>query len=1373
MAHDPTENAPALVIGIGASAGGLDALRELVRRLPARNGAAIVVVVHLAPDHESHLADLLQVHAAMPVLQVSQDTPLEADHIYVIPPNRKLSAIDSHLRLTPLGENPTSRHLIDHFFRTLAKVHDGHSVGVVLSGTGSDGTIGLAKIRACGGLTIAQDPSEAEYGDMPRNAILADTVDLVLPIAEIAERLVELAARAPENLSEVVADDSAARSGTPLADILATVHERTGHDFSGYKQATIVRRIQRRLQIHRVTELADYLAVLEDAPDEIDLLFNDLLIPVTYFFRDPDTFEALRVDLLPKIFEGKGRGDSIRVWSVGCSTGEEPYSIAILLLEYLATLSDRPQIQIFASDLHDASLKRARRGVYPASIESDVSAERLERYFDEAGSGYSVADAVRSLVVFAHHDLLSDPPFSRMDLVSCRNMLIYLDSDAQRQALGTLHYALNPGGALVLGASETAERSEMFTTVDKRHAFFRRRELGVRRAPMSTLRRRPPRPDVGSDLPPINDGGYDQLHRSLLERYGPPSLLVDASNRIVHFSSGVGRFLIHPDGPPTDDVFQLLDERLRIELRSAVFTARRDRDAVVGSATTLVVGQAETTVVLRVVPISDHDLILVIFDELSARGSSGATNPLVDDATVVGLTAQLDEANRRLDSVISEYESGQDDMKAANEELQSTNEELRSTMEELETSKEELQSTNEELSTVNQENRHRVEELAMLSSDLHNLLTATDIATLFLDRQLRIVRFTPPVTQIFNIVLDDRGRAITDFTDRLRGHELARDAQEVLDRLIPIEYELLSDDDRWLLTRILPYRTSDDRIEGVVVTFVDITRRHRAEADLRSSEHGLRLALDAAAMGTWWWDPVADLSGGDRRAFEILGAVPDDGSFVDLVADHLEVDDRSRWLTFVRSGDDQDLELRAVLASGETVDLQVNVGDDERGAGDDERLHPIRRGTIRDVTARVVAMRSLAERTRRLALLTEAAAHLLRGTGPDEVIEQLFDQVSEVLGLEIYERYEFTDREGPRAVGGNVEWMSPGTGEDGGDVIGLHACAVVSERHEPVIFDELRDLPPRELAVARREGILSYGCFPLLDGVEVSGALCFGTRGSAGFDEATVEFIRTIVDYLVVGEQRLRAESQLRELNRTLETRIDEATRDLQASEAQLRRLASNLVGAEQSERQRIAQLLHDDVQQLLFGAQMRLGLLRDNIDPDELDQLVTHLDEAERYLKEGIDTTRLLSAELAPPSLDDEDVGATVRWLVEQMRELHGLEVEVRVLDELLVPHRETRVIVHQTLRELLFNVVKHAGVDHATVDLSIVDGELSIHVGDRGSGFDTDEVFADPAGDKRGLSTLRQRLSLVGGALSIESITGDGTRARVQLPAREIGPR
>jgi len=835
------------VVGIGASAGGLAALKVLLSRIPAESGVAWVVVMHLSPTHESHLSELLQPHVGMRVRQITETTELEPDQVYVIPPNANLNAIDTHLRLSELEERAAQRGAVDHFFRTLARTHHGHSVGVILTGTGSDGARGIREIKAKGGITLVQDPEEAEYDSMPRSAIATGAVDAVLPVAEIPGavlRFIGTEPRMPMGGDESTGEENHRRL---IQKVFALIRTRTGRDFSRYKRPTVLRRVARRMQLGQVEELDAYVELLETDPTEVETLADDLLIPVTSFFRDPEVFEALAEQVLPRLFEEKGPEDSIRVWSVGCATGEEAYSLAILLLEEAERHAAPPRIQVFATDVHQRSLARARDAIYVEDIETDVSPERLQRFFESGNGGYRVRKHVRELVVFSPHDLLGDPPFSRLDLVSCRNLLIYLEQEVQRDVQAIFHYSLTPHGRLVLGTSESVDTSKLFRAEDKEHRIYRRRALTAAdaRMPAFPLARTGHQAGVETERPQ-RDMAPAPLHHRMVERYAPPSVLVNQDDAVIHVSEHAGRYLVHPGGEPSVNVFRIVREELRTQLRVALRGARQQEGgrAVESKPVRMPLGGDTGTVVLhvRLAPAFEAEgYALVIFDERAAPTLPEEPAPDVGEGVgsrgrVDELEAELDDARRQLRTTIEDYEATQEELQSSNEELQSSNEELRATMEELETSKEELQSINEELQAVNEENRHKVEELAQLSGDLQNLLVATDIAILFLDQQFRIVRFTPKLAELFNVRPADQGRPISDLTHRLGYNDFMEDARTVLERLGTVEREIQDETGRWYLTRVLPYRTPDDRIQGVVVNFIDISDRKRMEEELQTAK---------------------------------------------------------------------------------------------------------------------------------------------------------------------------------------------------------------------------------------------------------------------------------------------------------------------------------------------------------------------------------------------------------------------------------------------------------------------------------------------------------------------------------------------------------
>lgn len=845
MNPEPPSASEPIVVGIGASAGGLAALKIFLEHVPVNSGLAFVVVVHLAPDHESHLAELLQPYTRFPVEQVSHTTLLEANHVYIIPPNANLNAIDTHLRLSKLEELRHERAPIDHFFRTLAGAHDGHAIAVVLTGTGSDGTLGIKDIKANGGVVMVQDPTEAEYDGMPQSAIATGLVDFVLPVAEIPECILRFARIQPRLAIPLDGEEISQDERNLLTKVFTQLRIRTERDFSRYKRSTVLRRITRRMQLNYVEDLATYVENLHERPEEVRALADDLLITVTHFFRDQEVFERLEKVEMNRLFAKKGPQENVRAWSVGCATGEEAYSLAMLLVEEAARHESPPQIQVFASDLHSRSLEKAREGFYPGDITSDVSAERLERFFQQENGGYRVKKDIRELVIFSPHNLLSDPPFSRLDLIACRNLLIYLERDVQKDVIELFHYSLNPEGMLVLGSAETMDGSDLFTVEEKKLRFFRKRNVPSRepRLPVFPLTRSRFRRN-GSDRAARRSAvptSYGGLHQKMVEKYAPPSMLVGEDNKILHLSEHAGRYLLPPGGEPTQSAVKMVREELRIELQAALQRVRDKGKSYDSRPIPVRFNGHSSPVVLHVHAAEqrghdgetgDHDdegFALVIFEEREPLTPEEESADQPDARQVHVLQEELSSTRQRLKVIIEEYESTQEEMKASNEEMQSTNEELRSAMEELETSKEELQSINEELQTVNQQNRHKVAELDQLSADLQNVLIATDIATLFLDRSLRIARFTPKLGDLFNIRMTDRGRPISDLTHRLGYDTLHIDAEAVLTRLIPIERELQDDSGKSFLTRLNPYRNSDDRIEGVVVTFFDITDRKEAE----------------------------------------------------------------------------------------------------------------------------------------------------------------------------------------------------------------------------------------------------------------------------------------------------------------------------------------------------------------------------------------------------------------------------------------------------------------------------------------------------------------------------------------------------------------
>ncbi len=865
-----------VIVGIGASAGGVHALQAFFEALPATTGAAYVVVVHLDPQSHSELSSILAARTHMPVVQVEKTERLQPDHVYVIAPGRRLDIINQEISSAEFDQPRGQRSPIDLLFRSLAE-QQGDAFAVILTGAGSDGTLGVRAVKEAGGIILVQEPEEAEYPSMPRSAIATGMADFILPVRDLAARLVELI----RNKDSISIDEAGRFDEEPVQRILTHVRVRTGHDFSKYKRSTVLRRIARRMQVTMNDDLRRYYDFLRENADEAQALFGDLLISVTTFFRDAEAFEALKTKALQQLFAAKDATETIRAWVPGCATGEEAYTIAMLLLEEATKCDIRPQIQVFGSDLDATSLAVAREGTYPAAIEAEVSQKRLHRFFTREGDHYRVRRELRDMVVFAVHNLLKDPPFSHVDLISCRNVLIYLDRELQSQVCNIFHYALNAGGYLFLGPAESAETpTGLFTTIDRKARLYQS-TVQPGDKPLPRLLAGQARHAAGIALSQRAVLNEAALHRQALEMTAPPSILVDRTRRALHLSEHAGRYLEPAGGPLTGDIVELVRPELRLELRNALYRAFEQRLSTLSLPILVQFDGSPRRIYLQARPAGDDDgtaprnAVVMFIEGDAVEDLPAAPEPRGGNGeSAHQLRQELELTRARLRMTLEDSESINEELRAANEALQSINEEYRSTSEELETSKEELQSINEELQTVNSELKLKLEAVSRAHSDLENLLAATEFGTLFLDTELRINRFTEQVTELFSITPSDQGRPVTDFAHQLDYADLVKDAQTVLSRLAPIKREISSHDGRWYDVRLRPYRTIDNKIDGVVITFVDITARRQTEEALRESErqllqvkHLVDLSHDAIC--------VEDLNGGliewNRGCCELYG----------------------------------------------------------------------------------------------------------------------------------------------------------------------------------------------------------------------------------------------------------------------------------------------------------------------------------------------------------------------------------------------------------------------------------------------------------------------------------------------------------------------
>ncbi|MDL0432947.1 chemotaxis protein CheB [Marinobacter sp. TBZ242] len=840
------------IVGIGASAGGLASLEGFFRNTPCDTGMAFLVVQHLDPTQKALLPELLQRYTEMPVYEAQQNMPIRADSIYVIPPNQELRVVDETLKLEQPAQPRGQRLPINVLFSSLASVQNERAIAVVLSGMGSDGTLGLQAVKAVGGLSVVESPESAQFDAMPKSAIDAGCCDIVAPADELPDRILAYDRRVPEPGHGQENSHLAHASLTRLDPLLRLLQRHTRHDFSLYKPTTLNRRIERRMAIHGISDLADYTHFLEDNEQEIQLLFRELLIGVTGFFRDPETWDYLVETGLPDLLDSQPQDHTLRAWVVGCSTGEEAYSLAIAFTEALENAGPERKrelnLQIFASDISPEAISIARRGQYPLSIEDTVSEDRLARFFIRHDTHYQILPSIRDKVMFATHDVILDPPFTNLDLIACRNLLIYFDVTLQRRILPLFHYSLRPNGLLMLGSSETIGRlNHLFAPLKPKMRLYRSKPFeSVRHSdfllrsfpPMSTLHKEHP---VHSNETLSQEDTNNTLQSAadhvLLQGYAPASVVLNADADIVYISGRTGKYLEPAAGKANWNIHAMAREGLREPLYTALKKAPDQSEPIELTGLPVQTGAGTQAVDVTIQALREPEALkgmtMVVFRDAPTPVMSRRRKPA--SATEADYVAEIQRYQKEIDSLRQQAKLTREELQASNEKLQTTNEELQSANEELTTSKEEMQSMNEELQTINTELQTKLDDLALAQSDMQNVLNSIEIAVLFLDKELNVRRYTERATSIINLRESDIGRPLSDLTTSLRYPELQEDGQKTLDSLAVTEKQITTNDDRWFSVRIIPYRRLDNMVDGVVITLVDITDTKTLESSLRKN----------------------------------------------------------------------------------------------------------------------------------------------------------------------------------------------------------------------------------------------------------------------------------------------------------------------------------------------------------------------------------------------------------------------------------------------------------------------------------------------------------------------------------------------------------
>src|SRR5487761_182155 len=1292
------------IVGIGASAGGLEALTQLLKYLPADTGMGFVVVQHLAPQHQSLLTELLSRATRIPVTEVTDGKQVEANHVYVIPPNTDMAISNGVLRLKR-REASTGLHLpVDYFLTCLAEDRGNKAIGVILSGSASDGTLGLKAIKAEGGITFAQEEKSAKFDSMPHSAIAAGYADFVLSPRGIAQELARIGRHPYLSPAEPVqAEETAPMPPGGLNRVFALLREANGVDFGQYKQTTITRRIKRRMVLRNIKHLQDYVRSLESNRGEVEALYRDMLISVTAFFREPEVFEALKRKVFPKLMAGRSP-DPLRIWVPGCSTGEEAYSIAICALEFLAAVKSEPGIQIFATDISDGALEQARLGRYTESEVSGISPERLQRFFIKVNGDYQIGKSMREMCVFARQNVIKDPPFSRLDLISCRNLLIYLDKALQRKLMPIFHYALGPGGFLMLGRSESiSEFTELFSLVDKKNKIYSRKskpakgrvDLRVVEPALKSPATIVPRAHI-----PAEFDLQREINRVLLAEHTPPCIVVNEELEIVQFHGHTGPYLDPKPGAASLRLLKMARAGLPMELRTAIHQAQQSNQPVVKKNVRVSSNGQSRKINIEVKPFnalpSGQCYFLVLFQEPPAQEAplppGSAAKEALDRDENLELRRDLDQAQDELQGIIDQLESSNEQLRAANEEIQSNNEELQTANEELETSKEELQAANEELSTLNEELQNRNVELTTANNDVNNMISNIMLPMVILGNDLRIRRFTPGAEKVFSLIPGDVGRPITDLRPAIDFPDLDKFVSEAIEKAIDRRQEVTDRRGRWYSLLVRPYKTAENRVEGAVLTLMDIDELKSEAAESRNyAEAIVQTVRDAFLV----LDSDLKVKTADRTFYEHFAVSP--------------LETEGRILHELGNGQ---------WNAPRLLDALTRILPEKTELRDFELSHDFPAIGRRTMLLNARQIRETRGLGPLILLAIQDITDLSRTRQVVEEQSKLLDLANDVIIV--------------RDLSGVIKSWNSGAERTYG---------WTREEALGKITHDLLKTEPREILEERRRKLADEGTW--------EGELTHEARDGMKLLVASRQVVHR-------GDQ---GQIVVLEINRDVTAQ--------KQSEQAIRQLSGRILKLQDEERRKIARDLHDSTAQTLSALALNLALVKTMAAGTAGPALAKTLTESEALAKQASDEIRNLAHLLHPPDLDSVGLGAAVRWFASRFAERTGIRVNVELPPNLgRLPQQEFETALFRVVQESLTNVQRHSGSQDAMIRLLREDNYIILEVEDHGHGMPSDFLTDGKTLNVGvGVAGMQERLRDLGGYLKLIS-TSTGTTVKAAVP-------